>query len=330
MMGRINKPAACSLAQAGYIVNSFPQEGFGFGSVARKLTGIVRVWVCALAAPALAAPACQGQQLSFSTITAGLRSLSVFRVVHDGAGSLLPGSANLDVPLPLVLILMAAVAVLVAWSWSAYLLIWQRRKLGQKFARHIEDLEREKDDLLRTRDEMRQFAERDALTGLWNHRIIVERLRQEVDRSGRERTPLSVILIDLDQFKNVNDTYGHPAGNMVLREIAQLFERSVRSYDWVGRYGGEEFLVILPGSGFFGARLRAEQLRAAVEAAAILDGERTILITASFGVASGFAATSEALIRAADTSLYRAKKNGRNCVIAMEVMPAGSAEEAGD
>ncbi|MDR3774496.1 MAG: diguanylate cyclase [Terracidiphilus sp.] len=294
----------------------------------RKLTGNLRVWACALTTLALATLACQSQQLSFSTSTARLSGLRVFSVAHDSAGSLLVGSADIDVPLPLALILMASFAVLLAWTWSAYLLIRQRRTLGKEFARRIEDLEREKNGLLRARDEMRHFAEHDALTGLWNHRIIVERLRQEVDRSRREHTTLSVVLVDLDQFKNVNDSYGHPAGNLVLREIAQIFERSVRSYDWVGRYGGEEFLVILPGSGFNGARLRAEQLRRAVEGASIHDGVIAIPITASFGVASGFPVTHEALIHAADIALYRAKNNGRNCVIALEILPAGSAEEA--
>ncbi len=309
-------------------MNSIPQEGVGFEIVARKLTGIVRVWVCALAA--LAAPACNGQQNSLCTIDANLCGLNAGRMVEVRTGYMLGGPLIVGLPLQLVLILLASVAVLLAWSWSAYLLIRQRRTLGHKFARRIEDLEREKNELLRASDRMRHFAEHDDLTGLWNHRIIVERLRQEVDRSRREHTPLSAILVDLDHFKNVNDSYGHPAGNLVLQEIAQIFERSVRSYDWVGRFGGEEFLVILPGSGFSGARVRAEQLRKAVEKASIYNGVRAIPVTASFGVASGFPATCEALIRAADLALYRAKDNGRNCVIAVEVKPAGSAEEAVD
>jgi diguanylate cyclase (GGDEF)-like protein len=135
-------------------------------------------------------------------------------------------------------------------------------------------------------------------------------------------------MVDLDHFKQVNDSYGHPAGDLVLKEVATIFERSVRSYDWVGRYGGEEFLLILPGSGFAGARLRAEQLRLEVQAAHIYDGAREIPITASFGVASGFPSDFEKLIQAADTALYRAKGNGRNCVIATEVAAEESAEES--
>jgi len=172
---------------------------------------------------------------------------------------------------------------------------------------------------MRAREQMRHHAEHDDLTGLWNHRIIMDRLRQEVDRSRRDGTPISVILLDLDHFKQVNDTYGHPAGDQTLKEVGAILQRSVRSYDWVGRYGGEEFLLILPGSGFAGARIRAEQLRIAVQTAIIREGYETISITASFGVASGFTQDHEVLIHAADAALYRAKENGRNCVIATEV-----------
>ena len=231
-------------------------------------------------------------------------------------------------PLRLALMLAIALGVVLVWRWSVHLLVMQKRNLEAAVQRRTEDLEKEKSELLYAREQMRHFAEHDDLTGLWNHRIIIDRLRQEVDRSRRERTPLSVILVDLDHFKSVNDTYGHPAGDLVLREIGAIFQRAVRSYDWVGRYGGEEFLLILPGSGFAGARIRAEQLRMAVQWAHIHDGIRAIPITASFGVACGFPHDYEALIQAADSALYRAKDNGRNCVIATEVEPAEKSELA--
>ena len=222
-------------------------------------------------------------------------------------------------PLRLGFILALALGVVLAWRWSVHLLVSQKRNLEHAVQRRTEDLEREKIEMVRAREQMRHFAEHDDLTGLWNHRIIIDRLRQEVDRSRREGATLSVILVDLDHFKQVNDNYGHPAGDLVLKEVGAIFERSVRSYDWVGRYGGEEFLLILPGSGFAGARLRAEQLRLEVQAAHIYDGVRNIPITASFGVASGFPSNYERLIQAADAALYRAKGNGRNCVIATEI-----------
>jgi diguanylate cyclase (GGDEF)-like protein len=230
-------------------------------------------------------------------------------------------------PLRLGLVLLVALGVVLAWRWSVHLLVSQKRNLEAAVDRRTEDLEKEKAELLRAREQMRHFAEHDDLTGLWNHRIIIDRLRQEVDRARRERSPMSVILVDLDHFKKVNDTFGHPAGDLVLREIGAIFEHAVRSYDWVGRYGGEEFLLILPGSGFSGARQRAEQLRLAVQEAYIHDGQRVIPITASFGVASGFPTEYEPLIHAVDAALYRAKDNGRNCVIATEIESGESAEQ---
>lgn len=233
-------------------------------------------------------------------------------------------------PLRLAFILGIALCVVLAWRWSVHLLVRQKRHLEDAVQHRTEDLEKEKAELLRAREQMRHFAEHDDLTGLWNHRIIVERLRQEVDRSRRERTALSIILVDLDHFKNVNDTCGHSAGDLVLKEVAAIFQNAVRSYDWVGRYGGEEFLLILPGSGFAGARIRAEELRIAVQEARIHDAQRTISITASFGVACGFPSKYATLIQAADVALYRAKGNGRNCVIATEIAPAEAAEEEED
>jgi diguanylate cyclase (GGDEF)-like protein len=224
-------------------------------------------------------------------------------------------------PLRLGLGLLAGIGVVLAWRWRVRLLVEQKRQLERAVQDRTEDLEREKTELVRAQERMRHFAEHDDLTGLWNHRIIIERLRQEVDRAQRDGSPVSVILVDLDHFKDVNDTFGHLSGDLVLKEISTIFEQSVRTYDWVGRYGGEEFLLILPGSSFVSARIRAEQFRMAVQTARIFDGETTIQVTASFGVASGFPSDFEAMIHAADTALYRAKNNGRNCVVATEIEP---------
>lgn len=179
-------------------------------------------------------------------------------------------------------------------------------------------LEREAVELTRAREQMRFQAEHDDLTGLWNHRIIVERLRSELNRSRRDGTALSVILVDIDHFKRVNDLFGHYAGDLVLKEFGAIFTRSVRTYDWVGRYGGEEFLLILPGSNIESALLRAEELRQAAQTAQIVDGETEIQVTASFGVASEFPFDyeAEAVIQTVDRALYQAKNSGRNCVVA--------------
>jgi diguanylate cyclase (GGDEF)-like protein len=220
--------------------------------------------------------------------------------------------------------LLSLILLIVVWRRRVGLLIRQKRQLESSVTERTQDLEREKAELVRTREQMRHFAEHDDLSGLWNHRIIVDRLRGEVDRSRREGLPLSIILADLDFFKGINDTYGHPAGDEVLREASHIFQRMVRTFDWVGRYGGEEFLLILPGTGFMQARQRAEELRIAIaEARIVVEGE-TIPLTASFGVASGFPDSHEQLIREADAALYRAKSNGRNCIVATEV---GAPEE---
>ncbi len=216
-------------------------------------------------------------------------------------------------------IVLLAILAIVYWRRRIGLLLKQKKHLEEAVKVRTGDLEKEKVELLRTKEQMRHYAEHDDLTGLWNHRIIVDRLRIEVDRSRREGLPLSIILADLDFFKRINDTFGHPAGDLVLKEASTTLQRLVRTYDWVGRYGGEEFLLILPGSSYAHAKQRAEELRIALQTARVQDGETTIPLTASFGVASGYATTPEDLIREADEALYRAKNNGRNCVVATEV-----------
>lgn len=187
--------------------------------------------------------------------------------------------------------------------------------------RRQDALEREKMELLHERNRMRHHAEHDDLTGLWNHRVIVERLGEEMIRSLRDGTPLSVILADVDHFKKVNDDFGHMAGDLVLKEIGTVLSRTLRPYDRVGRYGGEEFLLILPNCEIKSALSRSEQLRAAVQSARIMDGETLLQVTASFGVVSVLPSHNgaEAVIRAVDAALYRAKRYGRNCVVQAEM-----------
>ena len=221
--------------------------------------------------------------------------------------------------LQIALGLMAIVAVIAYWRHRMSHLLRQKRELEDAVKVRTLALEREKGELMRTREQMRHFAEHDDLTSLWNHRIIVDRLRMEVERSQREGLPLSVILVDMDYFKRINDTFGHPVGDRVLKEASAIFQRMVRTYDWVGRYGGEEFLLILPGSGFTHARQRAEELRMAIESACVIEDGTKVPFTASLGVASGFVESHEQLIREADAALYRAKNAGRNCVVATEM-----------
>ena len=171
--------------------------------------------------------------------------------------------------------------------------------------------------LLSAREALREQATRDALTGLWNRSSMLEILAREISRARREQTPLGVVLLDLDHFKNINDTYGHLAGDAVLREAARRLQQCIRTYDSIGRYGGEEFLVVFPGCEEANAARQAERLRSVLSTDPLLLTETTVTLTASFGVTSwnpGEDTDTELLIRRADEAMYRAKKLGRNRV----------------
>ncbi len=171
------------------------------------------------------------------------------------------------------------------------------------------------EQLIATREELRVQATHDYLTRLLNRAGIMDALAQEMNRSRRREGVFSVILADIDHFKKINDTYGHATGDQVLREVASRIKASLRSYDVAGRYGGEEFLVIVPDSDEESAVRVAEKVRKAVCSTPIesLDGERTATI--SLGVSAGSAGPSaDALLASADAALYQAKGLGRNCV----------------
>ena len=171
--------------------------------------------------------------------------------------------------------------------------------------------------LMAAQESMREQAERDSLTGLWNRNSIFEILRRELTRADREAAPLAVIMADLDHFKDLNDTHGHMAGDAVLREAVRRMGAGVRSYDAIGRYGGEEFLIVLPGCDGRSGVCRAERLRKLICAEPFDTSEGRISVSCSLGVASTVECDSldcDTLVRAADAALYRAKHNGRNCV----------------
>ena len=162
-------------------------------------------------------------------------------------------------------------------------------------------------------EEIRFQATHDGLTGLWNRTAILDILKRELGRARREGSSVGVLMADLDHFKKINDTYGHMAGDAVLREVAQRLQAGVREYDAVGRYGGEEFLIVLPSCEEIPVK-HAERLRTLVSAEAIYTDDGAISITMSLGVASSRSdlVQPEALLRAADAALYRAKRGGRN------------------
>jgi diguanylate cyclase (GGDEF)-like protein len=164
--------------------------------------------------------------------------------------------------------------------------------------------------------ELRVRASTDSLTGAMSRSAIFEQARREIARSKRYGKPLSCILIDLDHFKAVNDTYGHGVGDLVLKEIATVCTRWLRACDYFGRIGGEEFVVLLPETAFDGAIEVAERLRADIEVSAVEAGSARIGVTASLGVAANRDPDTDvdALLHAADVAMYAAKNDGRNLV----------------
>ena len=177
--------------------------------------------------------------------------------------------------------------------------------------------------------EIRDHGLRDPLTGCYNRAQAVEVLGIELRRAERSGLPLSIIMFDLDHFKRVNDAFGHLAGDAVLSTVGQLMRRELRSSDLKCRYGGEEFLVLLPETGAEASRKVAESLRDALMRALVTFGDRTIRVTASLGVATAARGEqlAEGLVARADAALYEAKGAGRNCVrvASPSTLPAGSA-----
>jgi diguanylate cyclase (GGDEF)-like protein len=190
-----------------------------------------------------------------------------------------------------------------------------RRQQGEIEAVNHDLLERNA-ELQQAKETFEQLSITDGLTKLHNHRFFQDHLTREILRVGRSGEPLSMLLVDLDDFKQLNDRRGHAAGDELLAGVARILNHSVRATDLLARYGGEEFVVLTPDTDLDGAYRLAEKIRTAVaEASFILDESlRPVSVTVSIGVAQ-FAGDRKAFFRAADRALYRAKDHGKNCVL---------------
>jgi two-component system, cell cycle response regulator len=192
------------------------------------------------------------------------------------------------------------------------------------------------DQLVAAQMALREEATHDPLTRAWNRSGILDILQRECARALRSEGSLGVVMADLDHFKPINDTYGHLIGDEVLREVSRRMVGSVRAYDSIGRYGGEEFVIVLPDCGALNAFQRAERLRQDISSAPVETSTVAITVTASLGVAAVDQAQGidyQALLRAADAALYRSKAAGRNqtSIATLEEVsaPIGSALPAG-
>jgi len=172
--------------------------------------------------------------------------------------------------------------------------------------------------ILNLEERILQLANTDALTGVLNRRAFMHRMEEEIHRAMRRQEPFSLIMVDIDHFKKINDAYGHQAGDFVLKKFANLLSTSVRPYDLTARYGGEEFILCLPGTNGLQAESVAERVRrnVAAEPIEIAGHSESFQVTASFGVAFslGVEDTIHTVIKRADDALYKAKQEGRNRV----------------
>ena len=186
-------------------------------------------------------------------------------------------------------------------------------------ALHVKQLQ----DQLRDRNALLdQLSRTDALTALHNRRHLDEELDRRHGEARRHHDPLGVLLLDIDHFKQVNDVHGHPVGDDVLREVARRIQNELRLEDIAGRWGGEEFLIILPQTNLDGVFRLAERIRLIISATPVIVGDLHIAVTISGGCAVGPGESSADLLRRADKRLYQAKDAGRNQIVAANPLPA--------
>jgi diguanylate cyclase (GGDEF)-like protein/PAS domain S-box-containing protein len=194
--------------------------------------------------------------------------------------------------------------------------ITERKHMEEKLRQANEQLSAQLAEIETLHETLREQAVRDPLTGLYNLRFLTESMKREIAQATREHMPLSVVLMDIDHFKDFNDTYGHKAGDEVLQALGKMLGTQTRLGDIACRYGGEEFVIIMPAAQPEEAYKRAEQWRRMFEATQIVSNEVTLSATLSAGIATfpDHGSTVDEIWRAADHALYAAKSAGRNCI----------------
>jgi diguanylate cyclase (GGDEF)-like protein len=179
----------------------------------------------------------------------------------------------------------------------------------------------------RSAEDLARAAVTDPLSGLFNRRYFHERLEEELDRARRHNTTVALLMIDIDNFKSINDRFGHLAGDAVIRGIGEILKRSVRKFDLCTRFGGEEFAIVMPGSGPENSASVAERIRQRIETFRPAEPDLTELrVTASIGMAVSQGASARELISRADQALYEAKRTGKNRLV--EWQPEAPAPQA--
>jgi diguanylate cyclase (GGDEF)-like protein len=204
----------------------------------------------------------------------------------------------------------------------------------ESMVRRLEVLLLEKEELSakleEANSELLRLASTDVLTGLPNKRSLETAIKRDLARADRDKTWLSLVMVDVDHFKKFNDTYGHATGDLVLQAVGKALSKHLRAGDLAGRYGGEEFVLVLPGSNMIGARIAAERIRKALEAMVVETEHGPLKVTASFGGATvcgpGCGALRDELFARADAALYEAKGGGRNRVVVADTATPTAAE----
>ena len=188
------------------------------------------------------------------------------------------------------------------------------------FEDRIGRLETENLDLLMQNRTLSEISARDSLTGLYNRWYVMEKIESEMNRSLRHGSPVALLMLDIDHFKRINDSFGHAAGDSVLRSFGQVLRENCRVYDVPGRYGGEEFCIVLPETRVGNTKQVAERIRSRLASTELPVGDKSIIVTASIGVAGVDSVAEEGVVSAAalldraDRALYAAKNHGRNRV----------------